>query len=101
MLLNYKEGFLRAIALKGSKNKTYNIILHIFGYFKNDLPKDEKELILSSFEEFKNGVIPLIAVIKILNLLVLRFDDKYLKAQKFLNPYPKELGLRSSVQSLK
>ena len=34
VLEEYKEEFLKAISLKGSVNKTYNVLLHIFGYFK-------------------------------------------------------------------
>ena len=62
---------------------------------------DEKEHILTACQEYKDGIIPLIAVIKILNLYVKRFDDRYLKVQKFLNPYPKELALRSNIKAYK
>ena len=34
ILLEYKEEFLKAISLKGNVNKTYNVLLHMFGYFK-------------------------------------------------------------------
>lgn len=101
VLKEYEELFSSAIALKGSIKKTYNVLLHIFGYFKKDLTKDEKEHILNACEEYKNGIIPLIAVIKLLNLYVKKFDEKYLKKQKFLNPYPKELALRSDVKAYK
>jgi len=101
VLNEYKIGFLTAIAQKGSIKKTYNILLHIFGYFKKLINADEKEHILTACEEYKQRIIPLIAVVKLLNLYVKRFDDKYLKTQKFLNPYPKELALRSDVKAYK
>lgn len=101
LLEEYKSNFLQAIALKGDKNKTYNVLLHIYGYFKKELSKEEKEHILSSCDEYKEGIIPLIAVIKLLNLYVKRFDLTYLKKQKFLNPYPKELALRSDLKAYK
>jgi len=101
VLEEYKVGFLQAIGKKGSVKKTYNILLHIFGYFKKLINKDEKEHILTACEEYKQRIIPLIAVVKLLNLYVKRFDDKYLKTQKFLNPYPKELALRSDVKAYK
>lgn len=97
----YTTGFLKAIALKSSINKTYNVLLHIFGYFKKDLTKEEKEFILTAIDEYKSGIIPLIAVTKILNLYVIRFDEQYLKTQKFLNPYPKEFALRSDTKAYK
>lgn len=101
ILQEYEIAFFEAIDEKGNINKTYNVLLHIFGYFKKDLSKEEKEHILESMEDYKKGIIPLVAVTKILNLLVTRFDQKYLKTQKFLNPYPKEFALRSDIKAYK
>lgn len=99
VLEDYKHAFLNAISLKGSLSNTYNVLLHLYGYFKKDITKDEKTEILDTLEEFKTGLIPLIAVVKVLNLYIKRFDIEYLKMQKFLNPYPKELALRSKVEA--
>lgn len=101
VLDEYKTGFLEAISLKNDIAKTYNVLLHIYGYFKKEISKEEKEIILLTLEEYKDQIIPLIAVIKIINLYVTRFDITYLKGQKFLNPYPKELALRSSIKAYK
>ena len=101
ILLEYKEEFLKAISLKGNVNKTYNVLLHMFGYFKKLITKEEKEEILQALAEYKEKIIPLIAVMKIINLYVKRFDVQYLKVQKFLNPYPKELSLRSDIKAYK
>ncbi|WP_419769530.1 MAG: YbgA family protein [Candidatus Marinarcus sp.] len=102
MLLElYKDAFLRAISLKGSITNTYNVLLHLYGYFKKEISKEEKCEILETLEEFKKEQIPLIAVIKVLNLYITRFDITYLKTQKFLNPYPKELALRSKIEAYK
>jgi uncharacterized protein YbgA (DUF1722 family)/uncharacterized protein YbbK (DUF523 family) len=97
----YEELFLEAISKKGSIKKTYNVLLHIFGYFKKLISKDEKEEILASINEYKEGIIPLIAVIKVINLYAKRFNVEYLLNQKFLNPYPKELALRSDLKAYK
>ncbi|MEA3384200.1 MAG: DUF523 and DUF1722 domain-containing protein [Campylobacterota bacterium] len=101
ILEEYKDGFLKAIAIKNSIKKTYNVLLHIFGYFKKDLTQEEKEFILIACDEYKAGIIPLVAVTKILNLYVIRFDEQYLKTQKFLNPYPREFALRSDTKAYK
>jgi len=101
VLEEYKVAFLEAISLKGSISNTYNVLLHIYGYFKKLISKDEKDDILESIEDFKNEIIPLIAVIKLLKLYAKRFDVEYLKSQKFLSPYPKELALRSTVKAYK
>ncbi|WP_121628615.1 YbgA family protein [Poseidonibacter antarcticus] len=101
ILEEYKHSFLNAIYQKGTISNTYNVVLHIYGYFKKLITKEEKDELLESFEDYKNEIIPLIAVIKLLNLYTKRFDITYLKTQKFLNPYPKELALRSSILAYK
>ena len=101
ILIEYKEEFLKAISLKGNVNKTYNVLLHMFGYFKKLITKEEKQEILEALNEYKQKIIPLIAVMKIINLYVKRFDVQYLKVQKFLNPYPSELALRSDIKAYK
>ena len=97
----YKEEFLKAISQKGNIKKSYNVLLHIYGYFKKLITKEEKEIILSSLQEYKEKIIPLIAVMKLINLYVNKFDIEYLKNQKFLTPYPKELALRSDIKAYK
>ncbi len=97
----YEEEFLKAIATKSTLNKTYNILLHIFGYFKKHITKEEKPDILESIYDFKNRVIPLISVIKIFNIYINRFNISYLMNQKFLNPYPAKLALRSDLKAYK
>lgn len=101
ILKAYHQEFLIAINQKGNIAKTYNVLLHIYGYFKNLISKEEKEHILTAIEEFREEIIPLIAVIKLLNLYVKRFEMEYLKNQKFLNPYPPKLGLRSQIKAFK
>ena len=99
VLQEYKQCFLETIYEKGSITNTYNVLFHIFGYFKKLISKEEKQEVLESLEEFKEEIIPLIAIIKIFNLYTKKFDIKYLKTQKFLNPYPKELALRSTTKA--
>lgn len=101
VLEEYELEFLKAINEKSSINKTYNVLLHIAGYFKKYISKEEKDHLLTACEEYKQSIIPLIAVTKLINLYVARFDEKYLKTQKFLHPYPKELSLRSDIKAFK
>jgi uncharacterized protein YbgA (DUF1722 family)/uncharacterized protein YbbK (DUF523 family) len=97
----YEEQFLRAIALKGSRNKTYNVLLHIFGYFSKQITTKEREELLLSLDDYKEGIVPLITIITVFNLMIRRFDIDYLAQQKFLSPYPSSLALRSDVEAFK
>ena len=97
----YKEKFLETIALKSTIKNIYNVLLHIFGYFKKLITKEEKELLLTTLDEYKDGIVPLITLVKMFNIYTNRYDIEYLKKQKFMNPYPKELALRSNVKAFK
>ncbi len=87
--------------MKGRTSSTYNVLMHIFGYFKKYITKEEKHEILAALDEFKEHIIPLVAAIKIIRIYVKRFNIKYLDNQKFLTPYPKEMALRSKVEAFK
>jgi uncharacterized protein YbgA (DUF1722 family)/uncharacterized protein YbbK (DUF523 family) len=101
VLEDYKLEFLKAISKKSTIKKTYNVLLHIIGYFKKLISKEEKEHLLSACNEYKESIIPLIAVTKLINLYVAMYEQNYLKMQKFLQPYPKELSLRSDLRAYK
>lgn len=101
ILKQYEREFLEAINQRSNIAKTYNVLHHIYGYFKKIISTEEKEHLLTAIEEFKEEIIPLIAVTKLLNLYVKRFEMDYLKTQKFLNPYPAKLGLRSQVKAFR
>lgn len=101
VLNDYQEIFFKAISEKSTIKKTYNVLMHIFGYFKKYISKEEKELLLSSMEEYKDGIVPLITIVKMFNIYINRYDIDYLKKQKFMNPYPKELALRSDLKAFK
>jgi uncharacterized protein YbgA (DUF1722 family)/uncharacterized protein YbbK (DUF523 family) len=101
VLEQYKNEFFKAINEKSTIKKTYNVLLHIIGYFKKFIKKEEKQHLLNACDEYKESIIPLIAVTKLINLYVTKFNQEYLKEQKFLNPYPKEFSLRSDIKAYK
>ncbi len=83
VLEEYKENFLKAIDLKQSTSNTYNVLLHIFGYFKKILSKEEKVLLLEKINKFKKENISLEEVNKDLESYINKYNIKYLKNQKF------------------
>ncbi len=95
---NYLMLFRKAIALKGKISKTVNVLEHMSGFFKHELSPIEKQELHGQITEFQAEIIPLIAVMSTIEFLAKKYDIHYLLEQKFLNPYPKDLGLRSSIQ---
>jgi uncharacterized protein YbgA (DUF1722 family)/uncharacterized protein YbbK (DUF523 family) len=97
----YTQCFLETIQIKSSIGKTYNVLLHMFGYFKKHLHSSEKQGLLLLLDDFKQGIVPLITVIKVLEVYINTHNIEYLQQQVFLNPYPKELALRSDIGAVR
>ncbi|MCK5836681.1 MAG: YbgA family protein, partial [Desulfobacula sp.] len=72
-----------------------NVLQHIMGYFKKNLSHDEKQELLSVFEQYRSGYVPLIVPITLINHYVRKYDQPWLKTQTYLNPHPFELKLRN------
>jgi len=101
ILAEYELLFKTAIAKKSSAGKTRNVLEHMAGFLKNYLSKEEKILLHEQIEDCALKIIPMIVPLSTLKIYATKYEISYLLEQAFLNPYPKVLGLRSSVESLK
>jgi uncharacterized protein YbgA (DUF1722 family)/uncharacterized protein YbbK (DUF523 family) len=86
-----------AMKLKTTVKKNANVLQHIMGYFKKVLSADEKQEILEYLAHYRDGHVPLIVPVTLLNHFVRKYDQPYLKQQHYLNPHPIELQLRNHV----
>ena len=67
------------------------------GYFKKQLSAGEKKETLELIEQYRNGYIPLIVPITLINHYVRKYKQPYLLLQTYLNPHPIALQLRNHV----
>ncbi len=92
------EGYLmEALRLKSTPGKNANVLQHIMGYFKENLSSDEKQELLEVIQNYRQGLIPLVVPVTLVNHYVRKYDQPYLKMQTYLNPHPVELQLRNHV----
>lgn len=96
-LIGYQYKLFEALAFRSKRGHVKNVLDHIYGYFKKQVTENEKLHYIESVNEFYNGIIPLIAVIKILEQFVKHYGSDYLASQVFFQPYPSDLALRSKV----
>lgn len=97
----YELLYKTAIAMKSSAGKTRNVLEHMAGFLKNFISKEEKVLLHEQITDCANKIVPVIVPLSTLKMFATKYEVSYLLEQKFLDPYPKELGLRSSVDTLK
>lgn len=91
VFMDYQDWLLDMLSHTPNKRKATNAITHIFGYFKNDLTKSEKEFFLESLELFKDERIPFSSMIMMLKSWAIKYDNQYILKQKILNPFPSDL----------
>jgi uncharacterized protein YbgA (DUF1722 family)/uncharacterized protein YbbK (DUF523 family) len=91
----YEVLLLKALDLKTTIKKNINVLHHAMGFFKKNLTKDEKQELLSSIDQYRDGYVPLIVPLTLIKHYVLKYDQTWLRSQTYLNPHPFELKLRN------
>jgi uncharacterized protein YbgA (DUF1722 family)/uncharacterized protein YbbK (DUF523 family) len=93
----YQAILMEALQLKTTPKKNANVLLHMLGYFKEQLSSDEKQELLEVIDHYRKDDIPLIVPITLIRHYVRKYDQAFLKEQVYLNPHPLELQLRNHV----
>jgi uncharacterized protein YbgA (DUF1722 family) len=93
----YENLLMEALRIKATPAKHANVLQHMLGYFKDQLTQNEKQEMLEIITSHRQGILPLIVPITLLQHYVRRFDQLYLKQQTYVHPHPLELKLRNHV----
>jgi len=95
LALRYLTDFMRALAVPTTRKNHANVLMHLQGFFKKVLSGDAKAELLELIHQYRLGHIPLLAPLTLLKHH-LRFNpDDYVAAQRYLQPFPTELGVRT------
>ena len=68
-----------------------NVFQHAFGYFSEEITKEERTHYLKQLDKFNKDALPLSAIVLLTMAYVARFKLDYLKEQTFFTPYPESL----------
>ena len=97
LLDEYQAQLLEVLKFKTTPKKNANVLMHIMGYFKEQLSSEEKKELLDVIELHRTGSVPLIVPVTLVNHYVRKYREPYLTEQVYLNPHPVELQLRNHV----
>lgn len=93
----YADGFMQALVVKSTIKKNTDVLFHMLGFFKKQLPEAEKRDIIETIEDYRRGLVPLVVPVTLLRHHVRARKVEYLENQVYLNPHPKELMIRNHV----
>lgn len=94
---SYRSGLMEALRRKTTVKKQINVLQHILGYFKAQLSADEKQEVLELIDSYRQGLVPLVVPLTLMNHFIRKYDQPYLRQQYYLNPHPKELKLFNHI----
>jgi uncharacterized protein YbgA (DUF1722 family)/uncharacterized protein YbbK (DUF523 family) len=97
LLQHYETGLMTGLKHIASPGRHFNVLQHLAGFLKDDLQIADKRELHSVFHDYLIGRVPLIAPLLLLYHHLKHLKDDWLDAQVYLQPYPHELGLRSSI----
>lgn len=96
-LNSYIIKFMSAMKKRANRRTHTNVLMHIQGYFKENIDGQDKAELKQAIERYRDGQLPLIVPITLLKHHLLKNPDEYLETQRYLFPYPEELMLRNHI----
>jgi len=93
----YGKQLMEILKIPATRKNHVNALLHIQGYLKRDLDKDDKQELSSIIEAYRLGHVPLIVPITLLRHHFRKTPDEYINNSYYMNPHPVELMLLNSL----
>ncbi len=91
----YQQLLTAALRTRTTPRKHVNVLMHMLGYFKQQLSSDEKQEMLDLIRQYRDGQVPLVVPMTLMGHYVRKYRQPYLQQQIYLQPHPVELKLRN------
>jgi uncharacterized protein YbbK (DUF523 family)/uncharacterized protein YbgA (DUF1722 family) len=93
----YAELHARALAGPATPGRHQDVLEHLAGHVKDELSSDDRAELQVAIEEYREGVVPLAVPLALLRRHIRATSADWAAAQVYLEPAPRELGLRSRL----
>ena len=94
---SYEREFMDALARLATPKRHANVLQHIAGYLRDGLDAPSRAELQGLIDDHRNGLVPLVVPITLVQHHVRQLRIAYLQGQVYLDPHPKELALRNHV----
>jgi len=93
----YFSALMTVLGSLASRKTHTNVLMHLQGYLKKKLSKQEKAELADVIEQYRTAQLPLIVPIVLLKHHFNTHPDAYIARQAYLQPYPDDLSLRNAI----
>ena len=94
---DYISLLMGAMKVLTTPKKHANVLMHIMGFFKKSLTSEDKKELLRLIDAHREGLVPVIVPITLINYFRKRHPNAYVDGQTYLEPHPPELMLRNML----
>ncbi|WP_372626177.1 YbgA family protein [Arsukibacterium sp.] len=91
----YLNDLMQALKNIASRKQHANVLQHLQGFLKKSLSSTEKSELTDLIHRYRQGFLPLMAPLTLLGHYLRQYPNQYIATQRYLNPYPEQLGLRA------
>lgn len=87
----YENGLMQGMKRQATRKSHTNVLQHIQGYLSKQLSDDDREEITRLIEEYRQGLVPLIAPLTLIRHHLRHYPNEWVMQQAYLEPYPPKL----------
>jgi uncharacterized protein YbgA (DUF1722 family) len=93
----YISGLMQALKQPATRKTHTNTLMHLMGYFKQHLNKQQKQELRGLIDDYQQGLLPLLVPLTLLQHYLREYPNDYLQQQSYFAPHPAELKLRYGI----
>jgi uncharacterized protein YbbK (DUF523 family)/uncharacterized protein YbgA (DUF1722 family) len=93
----YAELHARALAAPATPGRHQDVLEHLAGHVKDEVSGEDRAELQRSIEDYREGIVPLAVPLALLRRHIRAASAHWAAAQVYLEPAPRELGLRSRL----
>lgn len=97
LFARYRELLMKALALPATPAKRSDVLIHMMGHFRRELPARGKRELLKMITRYRLGLESFAAPMTLIRRHVREYNVSYLARQAVLDPHPAELKLLDDV----
>ena len=94
---HYIGGLMQGLAQPATRGGHANVLSHLQGYVKQQLSGEDRRELADLIDQFRQGSVPLLAAIALLQHHLKHHANDYALGQIYLDPHPAVAGLRRSL----
>ncbi len=93
----YLSAFMRILKKRATRKRHVNVLQHLQGFLKDDLDSEDKQEMVDTIEQYRQGLLPLIVPITLLRHHFRRHPKPFVDNSAYLQPHPSELMLLNNL----